>query len=264
MPNIRTLQRLDGKIAIVTGGGGLLGPEFAAALAEQGAHVVLVDVSSEGVVIIATNLAEEFNVKTMGLSADITDATSVATMVSQVISRFGRIDILVNGAAARTPNFFAPFEDYSVEDWQVVLGVNLTGTFLCCQAVGRHMRKSGGGSIINISSIYGVVAPDQRIYAGSSINTPAVYSASKAGVIGLTKYLSTYWAEYNIRVNAITPGGVFNHQDEGFVNHYEARTPMKRMAHPYEIRGAVAFLASDMSSYMTGHNLIVDGGWTVW
>lgn len=264
MTNIKTLQRLDGKIAIVTGGGGLLGPEFAAALAEQGAHVVLVDLSSEHVDEIATNLAKEFNVKSMGLSADITDPISVATMVSQVISRFDRIDILVNGAAGRTTNFFAAFEDYSVNDWQAVLGVNLTGTFLCCQAVGRHMRKSGGGSIINISSIYGVVSPDQRIYDGSSINTPAVYSASKAGVIGLTKYLSTYWAGYKIRVNAITPGGVFNHQDESFVNNYGARTPMKRMAHPYEIRGAVAFLASDLSSYMTGHNLIVDGGWTVW
>lgn len=264
MTNLATLQRLDGKVAIVTGGAGFLGPQLAAALAEQGAAVVVVDVSAEKVAAVARNLETEFQAKALGLSADIAEPASVATMVRQVIDEFGRIDILVNGAAGRTANFFAAFEDYALQDWQDVIGVNLTGTFLCCQAVGRHMKAGGGGSIINTSSIYGIVAPDQRVYAGSSINTPAVYSASKAGVIGLTRYLSAYWAEYNIRVNVITPGGVFNNQDESFVRNYESRTPMGRMARAHELRGAVAFLASDLSSYVTGHNLVVDGGWTAW
>lgn len=260
---IAKLQRLDGRVAIVTGGAGLLGPEFGSALAEQGADVVLIDVSQEKVAAAAKTLPR-FGGKVLGLRADITDPASVAEMVRQVLAECGRIDILVNGAAGRTPGFFAPFEDYALSDWNDVVSVNLTGTFLCCQAVGRHMKENGGGSIINTSSIYGVVAPDQRVYEGSSINTPAVYSASKAGVIGLTRYLSTYWAKDNIRVNTITPGGVFNHQDPGFVSQYERRTPMGRMARPHELRGAIVFLASDMGSYVTGHNLIVDGGWTTW
>ena len=260
---IAKLQRLDGRVAIVTGGAGLLGPEFGSALAEQGADVVLIDVSQEKVAAAAKTLPR-FGGKVLGLRADITDPASVAEMVRQVLAECGRIDILVNGAAGRTPGFFAPFEDYALSDWNDVVSVNLTGTFLCCQAVGRHMKQNGGGSIINTSSIYGIVAPDQRVYEGSSINTPAVYSASKAGVIGLTRYLSTYWAKDNIRVNTITPGGVFNHQDPGFVSQYERRTPMGRMARPHELRGAIVFLASDMGSYVTGHNLIVDGGWTTW
>jgi Dehydrogenases with different specificities (related to short-chain alcohol dehydrogenases) len=178
--------------------------------------------------------------------------------------RFGRIDVLVNGAAGRTPGFFKPFEEYELSDWNAVVAANLTGTFLCCQAVGPQMKKGGGGSIINTSSIYGVVAPDQRIYDGSSINTPAVYSASKAGVIGLTRYLATYWAEDKIRVNTITPGGMFNEQEPEFVRRYESRTPLGRMGRPHELRGAIVFLASEMSSYVTGHNLVVDGGWTTW
>lgn len=260
---VAELQRLDGKVAIVTGGAGLLGPEFGSALAEQGAIVVLVDVSEEKVVAAAHSLTS-FGGKTLGLRADITDPASVATMVNEVLAAFGKIDILVNGAAGRTPGFFAAFEEYALSDWNAVVSANLTGTFLCCQAVGRHMKQNGGGSIINTSSIYGVVAPDQRIYEGSSINTPAVYSASKAGVVGLSRYLSTYWAKDNIRVNTITPGGVFNHQDPAFVREYETRTPMGRMGRAHELRGAIVFLASDMGSYVTGHNLIVDGGWTAW
>jgi len=264
MPDLATLQSLDGKVAIVTGGGGLLGPEFGAALAEQGAAVALVDLVQEKAEAAARSLVAAFGGNILGISADIGEPDSVATMVGRVLAEFGRIDVLINGAAGRPPGFFAPFEDYALSDWDQVLSANLTGTFLCCQAVGRHMKEHGGGSIINTSSVYGVVSPDQRVYEGSSINTPAAYSASKAGVIGLTKYLSTYWASDKIRVNAITPGGVFNHQDSVFVRQYERRTPMGRMAWAHELRGAVAFLASDMSSYVTGHNLIVDGGWTVW
>jgi NAD(P)-dependent dehydrogenase (short-subunit alcohol dehydrogenase family) len=260
---IAKFQRLDGKVAIITGGAGLLGPEFGAALAEQGADVVLVDVSQEKVVAAAQTLTS-FGGNALGLQADITDPASVGAMVKEALAEFGRIDILVNGAAGRTPGFFASFEDYELSDWNDVVSVNLSGTFLCCQAVGRYMKENGGGSIINTSSIYGVVGPDQRVYEGSSINTPAVYSASKAGVIGLTRYLATYWAKDNIRVNTITPGGVANHQDEEFVKQYERRTPLGRMAQPHELRGAIVFLASDMGSYVTGHNLIVDGGWTAW
>lgn len=264
MTDLALQRNLDGKVAIVAGAGGLLGPEFGAALAELGASLVLIDLCQEDVNQIARDLSSRYDVPTMGVKTDITEPSSVASMAEQVIQRFKRIDILVNGAAGRSQNFFAPFEEYSLEDWQAVMDVNLTGTFLCCQAVGRYMKKQRSGSIVNMASIYGISAPDQRIYSDSSINTPAVYSASKAGVIGLTKYLAAYWAPSGIRVNAITPGGVINNQEESFVKNYASRTPLGRMAFPGELRGAIAFLASDLSSYVTGHNLVVDGGWTSW
>lgn len=261
--NVSKQQRLDGKVAIVTGGAGLLGPEFGSALAEQGADVILVDVSPDRLDRAVKTVAA-FGTKVVSLCADVADPKSVAAMVADVIARFGKVDVLVNGAAGRAPGFFTSFEEYALSDWNAVVSANLTGTFLCCQAVGRELKKGGGGSIINTSSIYGVVAPDQRIYEGSTINTPAVYSASKAGVIGLTQYLATYWAKDNIRVNALTPGGMFNGQEAEFVRRYESRTPLGRMGRPHELRGALVFLASEMASYVTGHNLVVDGGWTVW
>lgn len=264
MKTLAAMQRLDGKTAVITGGSGLLGSEFGAALAEQGASVILADLKTERAAEEAARLAAQYGVPVGSRAVDVTNPDSVSEMAAWVSQEYDKIDILINGAAGRTPGFFAPFEEYALSDWRTVMDINLTGVFLCCQALGRKMKEQGGGSIINISSIYGAVAPDQRIYAGSSINTPAVYSASKAGVLGLTRYLATYWAAHNIRVNAITPGGVFNQQEEAFVTRYTARTPLGRMAWPHELRGAVAFLASDAASYITGHNLVVDGGWTVW
>jgi NAD(P)-dependent dehydrogenase (short-subunit alcohol dehydrogenase family) len=181
----------------------------------------------------------------------------------------GLASVLVNNAATKSENFFAPFEDFPIEDWEAVMRVNTTGVMLGCQEFGSGMAQRGRGSIINILSIYGIVAPDQRIYDGSeyegrAINTPAVYSASKAAVWGLTRYLASYWGRQGVRVNAVTPGGVFSGQNDTFVKRYGERAPLGRMAQRDELCGALIYLASPASSYVTGHNLVVDGGWTVW
>jgi len=188
----------------------------------------------------------------------------VAHLVKQVSTAFGRIDILINNAAAQPPGFSTPLEDYSLDVWNRVIAVNLTAQFLMVQAVGPIMLERQKGSIINISSTYGVVGPNQHVYEGSQFNTPAVYSASKAGVLGLTRYLATYWAEKGIRVNSITPGGIFRGHTDPFLGNYCSRVPMARMGREDELCGAIVYLASDASSYVTGHNLVVDGGWTIW
>ncbi|MBI2846551.1 MAG: SDR family oxidoreductase [Chloroflexi bacterium] len=255
---------LAGKVAIISGGAGLLGTQFAEVLSEAGVHAVIAD-QDEGVCHEkAAAVTSGSKIKTLGIGVDVTSKKSVEEMVKKAVQEFGKISILINCASLRPEGYFAPMEDYPLELWEKVMAVNLTGTFLCCQAVGKQMVKQGYGSIINMASIYGVVAPDQRIYEGTKINTPVVYSASKGGVLGLTRYLATYWADKGIRVNSITPGGVYDGQAESFVKGYSYRTPMGRMADKRELRGAVLYLASDASSYVTGHNLVVDGGWTVW
>jgi len=200
-------------------------------------------------------------------------------MVERTLNKFGRIDILINNAAltvrggtSTLGNYFEDFEEYPVALWNKALAVNLTGVFLCCQAVGRQMVKQESGVIVNISSTYGLVGPDHRIYEGienphdkeQSINTPIAYSVTKGGVVSLTRYLATYWAPKNIRVNTLTPGGVNENHDTRFVANYASRTPLGRMARREEYRGAILFLVSEASSYMTGANLVVDGGWTAW
>ncbi len=194
-------------------------------------------------------------------------------MVTRVVAEFGEIDILHNNAASKSQDldaFFAPFEEYGLDQWRKVMAVNLDGMFLVAQAVGKQMIAQGkGGSIIQTASIYGVGAPDHRIYKGSSylgrqINTPAVYTASKAAVIGLTKHLATYWADKRIRVNTLSPGGTESGQNEVFNRQYSARIPMNRMADAREMVGALLYLASDASSYVTGQNIIVDGGLDAW
>lgn len=237
---------------------------YADALADNGAHVVLADVDQDRCEKCAKEVFTAHGRKTLGVKTDVSNPNEVAHLVEQVNSVFQRIDILINNAAAQPAGFSTPLEDYSLDVWNRVLAVNLTGQFLMAQAVGPTMVKRQKGSIINISSTYGVVGPNQQIYKGSTFNTPAVYSASKAGVLGLTRYLATYWAEKGIRVNSITPGGVFRGHQDPFLANYCARVPMARMADQDELRGAVIYLASDASSYVTGHNLLVDGGWTAW
>jgi len=255
---------LAGRVAVVTGGAGVLGTQFAHALAERGAGVVIADIEQNRCDECATDVAAAHNTDAVGVETDVSRPADVARLVEHTTSQFNRIDILINNAAVQPPGFVAPFEEYSLDLWNRVMAVNLTGMFLVAQAVGRTMLEQGRGSIINISSVYGVVAPDHRVYDGSEFNTPAVYSVSKAGVLGLTRYLAAYWAEKGVRVNAVTPGGVFRNHKDPFLSLYTARVPMGRMARQDELAGAVVYLASDASSYVTGQNIVVDGGLTVW
>ena len=260
--------RLDGCAAIVTGGAGLLGAEHAAALAECGADVVLADLRPEPCERRAQELAARTGARVLGARCDVRSPESWRELLDLALSAFGRVDVLVNNAAytsdSRSPRYGASFLDFPLEDWSAVLEVNLTGTFLGCQTVGREMLRRGSGSIVNLASLYGVVSPHHRIYPGTGIAQPAAYSVSKAAVVGLTRYLGTLWAEHGVRVNCITPGGVFNGHTDPFASRYAALSPAGRMARPDEMRGALVYLASPASSYCTAHNLVVDGGWTAW
>jgi NAD(P)-dependent dehydrogenase (short-subunit alcohol dehydrogenase family) len=261
--------QLGGKVALVTGGAGILGQKFCAGLAEAGAQVAVVDLDAGA----AHAAAARLGVNAVGFGCDIADPASVQACVSAVIARFGAIDILHNNAATKSRDvraFFTPFEDYSLDTWREVMAVNIDGMFLMAQAVGKHMVARGqGGAVIQTASIYGLVGPDSRIYEGSDylggpINTPAVYAASKAAVVGLTKWLATHWAKSGIRVNCLVPGGVSSGQNGVFSERYAERVPMGRMAQADEMVPALLYLASDASSYVTGQVLAVDGGWTAW
>ena len=264
--------RIDGKVALVTGALGVLGKTFCRALAAQGASVAVVDLDERSCIEFAAAIQKECGQRCIGVGCDVGDQTSVRAAVDRCVAELGGLHVLHNNAATKTADvraFFAAFEDYALDTWREVMRVNVDGMFLMAQAAGAHMAANGGGSIVQTSSIYGVVAPDQRIYEGSDylggpINTPAVYSASKAAVLGLTRHLSTYWASAGIRVNSLTPGGVASGQNNEFARRYSARVPLGRMAVPNDLVGALIFLASDASSYVTGQNFIVDGGLTVW
>ena len=261
---MRDLFDLTDRVAVITGGVGVLGLQFAHALAERGAHIVLADLDQTTCDQCAAKIGAEYETASLGIACDVAKPEDVARLVDRTMAEYGRIDVLVNNAATQPPGFFTPLEEYSLDAWNEVLAVNLTGMFLVAQAVGKVMVNQKKGSIINIASIYGIGGPDHRVYAGCEFNTPAAYAVSKAGVIGLTKYLATYWADKGVRVSAITPGGVYRNHEDPFLSAYEAHVPMGRMAEEHEISGAVVYLASDASSYVTGHNLIVDGGWTAW
>jgi NAD(P)-dependent dehydrogenase (short-subunit alcohol dehydrogenase family) len=268
---INHLFSLKGKIAIVTGALGLIGQKHCIALNEAGAHVVVTDLDEQK----CLDFAKHYLDYSIGHSLDVTKKESVAGLLRDVLKKFQRIDILVNNAAINDM-FEDPkaaieqskFENYPLELWQKSMDVNLTGVFLCCQVIGNQMAKQGKGSIINIGSTYGVTAPNQHLYVNhEGIQTfykPPAYPVTKAGVIMLSKYLASYWGEVGIRVNTLSPGGVNNGQSDDFIDSYSALTPMARMAEPDEYKGALVFLASDASAYMTGANLIVDGGWTCW
>lgn len=271
--NYLDLFRLDQKTAIVTGGLGIIGRKCCIALAQFGANVVVVDLDENEVKKFAQELNERFGNNHLGIVCDVSSPDEVEEMVNTVSQHYREIHILHNNAATKTNNlkdFFETYENYSLKTWREVMAVNIDGMFLVSRAVGKKMcEQKTGGSIIQTSSIYGLYAPDHRIYEqanflGEKINTPAVYSVSKSAVIGLTKYLATYWAKDQIRVNTITLGGVESGQNSQFIKNYSNRVPLGRMAKVDEVVGALIFLASDASSYITGQNIIIDGGLSVW
>ena len=273
------LFNLTGRVAIITGGAGLLGVRHAEVLAAHGGIPVLVDIASA--CAQAAELADRYQVPACAFRTSITDPAGVRELLDQVLARFGRLDILINNAA-NNPKMentagvnFSRFENFPLEQWHADMNVGLTGTFLCSQVLGTYMaqqfRESGkSGVILNVASDLAVIAPDQRIYRQPGVPEhlqpvkPVTYSVVKTGLVGLTRYLATYWADSGVRVNAISPGGVYNGQPDAFVEKLTNLIPMGRMAHVDEYQGAVLFLVSDASSYMTGHNLVIDGGRTAW
>lgn len=269
--SLNNIFDLSGRVAIVTGALGLLGKNHCRALADAGAKIVVADLNETGAKKFASELTED----SIGLGVDISNPKSVDFLVESTIDTFGKIDILVNNAAIddllEKPEGGlqdSRFENYPLDLFRKVMDVNITGIFLTTQAVGREMLKRKSGSIINIASTYGVVGPDQSIYrkpdgTQTFFKSPA-YSLAKGAVINFTRYLAAYWGNKGIRVNTISPGAVENNQDSYFIENYSTRTPLGRMAKQEDLKGAIVFLASDASSYMTGANLVVDGGWTAW
>jgi NAD(P)-dependent dehydrogenase (short-subunit alcohol dehydrogenase family) len=270
---VKDLFSVQDKIVIVTGGLGQLGRQFSLALRDRGARVAIFD-NQVGEQQVDERFGLYTNDHLLFLSVDVTKRKSIEAGLSQVNATWGVPHALVNNAALDSPpnapvGENGPFEHYPESSWDRVMQVNVKGIFLCCQVVGDQMAGANHGSIINICSTYGLVAPDQRIYeyrraGGTLFFKPVAYSASKSALINLTRYLATYWAEKNVRVNTLTFGGVFNDQDEEFLKGYCARVPLGRMACEDEYNGAIIFLISNASSYMTGANLVIDGGWTAW
>lgn len=265
---IHSLFNLSGKTAIVTGAAGQLGGEYVRALLGAGASVAALDIRPDNP---KGNLKEIDSERFQLTEVDITSRASIRSALETVTARFGNPDILINNAAIDAPpdacdQETGPFETYPESSWELMMDVNLKGLFLCCQVIGGHMARTGGGSIINISSIYGMVSPDQRIYEykDKPFFKPVTYSVTKSGILNLSRYLATYWAKNNVRVNTLTLGGVFNNQDNVFLKNYTDKVPLGRMAKQDEYNGAILYLASGASSYMTGANIIIDGGYSCW
>ena len=258
------------RVVIVTGGLGQLGRQYTRTLVERGARVAVVDLPMPGEAVAAKlgDLADSPQV--MFVPADITRRPSLEAALAQIVARWEAPFGLVNNAALDSPpnapaEETGPFENYPAESWDKVMEVNAKGTFLACQVFGGAMAQAGRGSVINVSSIYGVVSPDQRIYEfRAPFFKPVAYSASKSALFNLTRYLATYWAAKKVRVNTLVLAGVFNNQDERFLAGYNARMPMGRMADEGDYNGAIIFLLSDASRYMTGSTVTIDGGWTAW
>lgn len=267
MKRISELMSLKRRVAVITGGAGHIGSAMAEALAELGANTVILDISLESCLPVCERISREYAVETLPLAANLAQEEHIPTVPDAVVNKFGRLDILVNCAAfvgtSNLQGWITPFEEQTADTWKRALDVNLTAPFILTQACTSALRKSGNGSVINVASIYGLVGPDMRLYDGVDMGNPAAYAASKGGLLQLTRWLATVLAP-GVRVNAITLGGVNRGQPEVFQRRYIKRTPLKRMAIEEDFKGAVAYLASDLSSYVTGQNIIVDGGWTSW
>lgn len=263
MGRIEELFRLDGKVAVVSGGAGLIGSQICRILAEAGADLMIVDSDAERARDQADQIARESGRSVEARNIDITDEHAVVELAAEAQGLMGGVDILVNAAHYKGGAFFQGLSEYPKEAWDRVLNVNLTGAFLMCREFGKRMYENRGGTIVNFSSTYGVVSADPRIYGESGINSPVAYAATKSGLLNMTRYLAIHWRPY-VRANVLVPGGVENGQAAEFVRNYEARTPLGRMARCDDYQGAVLFMCSEASSYMTGSVVTVDGGWTAW
>jgi 2-deoxy-D-gluconate 3-dehydrogenase len=274
--SVPALFDLSERVAVLTGGAGLLGRQYSRTLLIAGARVLIADCDGDAALREATAAVADVGGEAVGQRVDVAQPEDVAAVIDVAILRWGRLDILINNAAIDPkingrghPALSNTFEDFPLALWQQSLDVNLTGAFLCAQAAGRVMVRAGRGVIVNVSSTYGLVAPDQRLYGRDGEIEhrqfkPASYAVTKAAVAHLTRYLAAYWGPSGIRVNTLTPHGIFDGHDEQFVRRYNTRAPLGRMARVDEMNGPLLFLVSDASSYMTGANLVVDGGWTVW
>jgi NAD(P)-dependent dehydrogenase (short-subunit alcohol dehydrogenase family) len=266
---------LTGRVAVVTGGAGLLGEQHARAIASAGGTPVLIDIAGPLASAKAEAIASEYGVAAWSAAVDITKADQLRDFRSQVIERCGRIDILINNAAANPKvesgsATFSRLEHFPLSQWDSEIAVGLTGAFLCSQILGSAMATARSGVIVNVASDLALIGPDQRLYRVPGLPTdaqpakPVTYSVVKAGLLGLTRYLATYWAESGVRANALCPGGVHNGQPEEFVHRFSQLVPLSRMARQNEYQGAIVFLCSEASSYMTGAVLTIDGGRTCW
>jgi NAD(P)-dependent dehydrogenase (short-subunit alcohol dehydrogenase family) len=263
-------QRFDltGKVVVVTGGTGLLGSAYCQSLADQGAQVVMADLAAANPVSKAQAVKTPDGRQAFGIACDVGVEADVIHLFEQVMAQFGQVNVVLNNAAAtgehlmRQGAVFTSFEESTLAVWEQAIRVNLTGVYLVAREGGKAMLKSGGGSMVNVSSTYGVVGPDHRIYEGMAFNSLPSYAAAKAGVHGLTRWLATYWGDQGIRVNTLVPGGVENNHDPEFVRRYTARVPLGRMAKREDMVGMMIYLASDASAYSTGQQFFVDGGWT--
>jgi NAD(P)-dependent dehydrogenase (short-subunit alcohol dehydrogenase family) len=276
MREMGNLFDLTGRVAVITGGAGLLGEQHARAIAAAGGIPVLVDIQPQRARETAAALAHEYGVPAIGCAADITKQPEMEALRDEILTRLGRLDILINNAAnnpkmeASAEVNFSRLENFPVAQWEADIAVGLTGAFLCSKVFGSYMAGNGGGVIVNVASDLALIAPDQRIYRQPGVAEqmqpvkPVTYSVVKSALVGLTRYLATYWAGDKVRVNAISPGGVYNGQPEDFVERLTNLIPLGRMAACNEYQGAIVFLCSDASSYMTGTNLVVDGGRSCW
>lgn len=246
------MSRLSEKIIVVTGGSGLIGKAILENLRVDGARTVNAEIKD-------TATAKQLDDY---IQCDVTSQESVEDAISRVIEKYGRVDGWVNNAYPRTADWGKKFEDIELDSWRKNVDFQLNSVFTCSQAILKVMKAQGSGAIVNISSIYGVVGPDFSVYDGTEMTMPAAYSAIKGGVVNFSRYLAAYYGPYNVRINCVSPGGIFDNQHPGFVSQYENKVPMQRMGLPEDIAPSVSFLLSDEARYITGQNLIVDGGWT--
>ena len=274
---VKDMFDISGKIAIITGGGGLLGEKHAEAIAEYGGIPILVDIDLVKTEMVARNISDEFLVKCIPFKCDITKKSEVENLLKIIISQYGHVDILINNAAidpkvdnSNSKVAFSRLEYFNLDQWNKEISVGLTGAFICSQVFGFEMAKKKSGVIINISSDLGIIAPNQHLYRKEGLLEdqqpvkPVTYSVIKHGLIGLTKYIATYWAEKGVRANTLCPAGVYTNQPDEFVKNISSLIPMGRMANADEYKAAIVFLASDASSYMNGATLVIDGGRSIW